>query len=304
MLPGMTSHEPAGYECPFCRIAGGHLPDRVVYRNERVMTLVNIKWWENNPGGCLVVPIEHFENVFELPARLGTPIQAAVREVAIAMKSALGCDGVSTRQHNEPAGNQDVWHHHTHVFPRWYGDGLYGSRTITPETEEVNRMAALLRGHLPKPDLNAMLPGKPSAAGVVLTDADGRILIVKPTYRDTWGIPGGGVDGQESPRAGCVREIREELGLDLEPGPLLAYEHRVNDLGIDTHRFLFDGPTLTRAQIDAIVLPADELSELRFVTLDEAVALLDPTLGRRLRAALEHRGEGRAIYLEDGEILR
>jgi histidine triad (HIT) family protein len=295
-------HEPEGYECPFCRIAGGHLPERVVYRNERVMTLVNIRWWENNPGGCLVVPIEHHENVYELPARLGTPIQAAVREIALAMKSALGCDGVSTRQHNEPAGNQDVWHHHTHVFPRWHGDGLYGSRASNVDVSEVNRMASLLREHLPKPDLNAMLPAKPSASGVVLTDVDGRILIVRPTYRDTWGLPGGGVDGTESPREGCVREIREELGLDLEPGALIAYEHRVNASGVDSHRFLFDGPVLTQSQIDAIALPPDELSDLRFVTLDEAVALLDPPQARRLQLALEHRGEGQAIYLEDGRI--
>lgn len=295
-------HEPDGYECPFCRIAAGHLPERVVYRNDRVMTLVNIKWWENNPGGCLVVPIEHHENVYELPPRLATPIQAAVREIALAMKSALGCDGVSTRQHNEPAGNQDVWHHHTHVFPRWYGDGLYGSRTFRPEMDEVNRMGALLREHLPTPDLDAMQPAKPSASGAVLTDADGRILVVRPTYRNTWGIPGGGVDGQESPREACVREIREELGLDLEPGPLLAYEHRLKS-GVDSHRFLFDGPMLSPAQIAAIRLPADELSEYRFVTLDEAVALLEPHLGRRLQLALEHRGDGRAVYLENGEIV-
>ena len=43
------------------------------------------------------------------------------------MKTAFGCPGVSTRQHNEPAGNQDVWHYHVHVFPRWHGDRLYGS---------------------------------------------------------------------------------------------------------------------------------------------------------------------------------
>ncbi|HEX4904492.1 MAG TPA: NUDIX domain-containing protein [Acidimicrobiales bacterium] len=299
-----SSHEPKGYECPFCRIASGHLPERVVYRNDAVMTLVNIKWWPNNPGGCLVVPIEHHENVFELPARLGTPIQAAVREVAVAMKSALGCDGISTRQHNEPAGNQDVWHHHTHVFPRWHGDDLYRSRGATVPMEEVNQMAALLRSHLPAPDLNAMLPAKPAAAGVVLTDADGRILVVRPTYRETWGIPGGGIDRLESPREGCIREIREELGLDLEPGELLAYEHRVNAAGEgDAHRFLFDGPVLTREQIAAIRLPADELSELRFVTLEEAVDLLEPALGRRLQRAVQHRGEGRALYLEDGQLV-
>lgn len=298
----MRSHAPDGYECPFCRIAGGHLPGRVVYRNERVMTLVNVKWWPNNPGGCLVVPVEHFENVFELPARLGTPIQAAVREVVFALKSALGCDGVSTRQHNEPAGNQDVWHHHTHVFPRWAGDDLYRTRGESVDMAEVNRMAALLRAHLPTPDLNAMLHAKPSAAAAVLTDVDGRVLIVKPTYRDTWGMPGGGADGSESPREACARELREELGLAVEPGALLAYEHCINADGVDSHRFLFDGPTLTPAQIAAIVLPADELSEYRFVTLDDALSLLDPPQARRLQLALEHCGDGRALYLEDGQI--
>jgi histidine triad (HIT) family protein len=142
-------HEPEGYDCPFCRIAAGHWPERVVYRNERVMTIVNIRWWPNNPGGCLVIPVEHFENVFELPARLGTPIQAAVRELAFAMKAAFDCDGISTRQHNEPAGNQDVWHHHTHVFPRFAGDDLYRSRGASVDDADVNRMAALLREHYP-----------------------------------------------------------------------------------------------------------------------------------------------------------
>ncbi len=53
------------------------------------------------------------------------------------MKVAYGCDGVSTRQHNEPAGNQDVWHYHMHVFPRYEGDDLYSQynkrRRIPPE---------------------------------------------------------------------------------------------------------------------------------------------------------------------------
>ena len=304
MVTANSSHEPEGYECPFCRIASGHLPERVVWRDEQVMTLVNIKWWPNNPGGCLVVPIEHHENVFALPPRLGTPIQAAVRDVALAMKSALGCDGISTRQHNEPAGNQDVWHHHTHVFPRWHGDDLYRSRGATVPMDEVDQMAALLREHLPERDQRLALGRKPAASGVLLTDADGRILVVKPTYRDDgWGIPGGGLDGQESPRDGCVREIREELGLDVEPGELLAYEHRVNAAGEDAHRFLFDGPVLTREQIAAIRLPADELSEHRFVTLEEAVDLLEPALARRLQRAVQHRGQGRALYLEDGELV-
>ena len=54
------------------------------------------------------------------------------------MKAAYSCDGVSIRQHNEPAGNQDVWHYHLHVFPRYAGDGLYGSqKELLPEKERA-----------------------------------------------------------------------------------------------------------------------------------------------------------------------
>ena len=73
----------------------------------------------------LVIPIEHHENLYDLPIDLGSALQRAIRDTALAMKAAFGCDGVSTRQHNEPAGNQDVWHYHVHVFPRFHDDDLY-----------------------------------------------------------------------------------------------------------------------------------------------------------------------------------
>lgn len=287
-------HEPDGYECPFCRIAAGPLPDRVVHRTEDVMVLVNIKWWPNNPGGLLVVPIEHHENVFDLPPVLGTPLQYAIRDAARALKSAFGCDGVSTRQHNEPAGNQDVWHHHTHVFPRWKGDGLYRSRGEQVPMGEVNRVAAILRDHWPPYESWSNVPGKPAAAGVLFFDRDGRLLIVEPTYRPEWGVPGGGVERDESPRDAAARETREELGLDIEPGRLICVDHRRSSP--DSVHFLFEGPTLTPDQVDAIALPPDELRSFRFAPLDEALPLLNPPLGRRIAATLGRTG----VYLEEG----
>lgn len=296
-------HEPEGYECPFCRIAAGHQARRVVHRTDDVMVLVNIKWWPNNPGGLLVVPVEHHENVYELPPALGTPLQRAIRDAALALKSAFGCDGVSTRQHNEPAGNQDVWHHHTHVFPRYHGDDLYRSRGAMVPTEEVDRMAALLRQHWPavedQSDLAVTVAGKPAAAGCLLYDDAGRILVVEPTYRDTWGIPGGALEPGESPLDGLRREVLEELGLAVEIGPLLAVDHR---RAVDSIRFVFDGPILAAEEIAAIALPADELRSFRFVELDEATRLLQPDLARRIRTALDHRGAGAAVYLEDGAL--
>jgi len=289
-------HEPDGYDCPFCRIANGHLPGRVVHRTEDVMVLVNIKWWPNNPGGLLVVPVEHHENAYDLPPDLGMSIQWAIRASAKALKSAFRCDGVSTRQHNEPAGNQDVWHHHTHVFPRYYGDRLYDLQGELVPLEEVERTAALLREHWPAWEPWYGVAGKPGAAGVLLWE-DGsrtRFLCVEPTYRDTWGIPGGAVERRESPWQAAKRETLEETGLDIDPGALLCVDHRRTEP--DSMHFVFDGPVLTPSQIAAIRLPEDELRSYRFLTVDDARSLLNPNLWTRIVAGLARPG----VYLEEG----
>lgn len=106
---------------------------------------VNPKWWPRNLGGLLVVPERHFENVYDLPADLGSPLQQAIRDAAFALKHHLRCDGISTRQHNEPAGDQDVWHYHVHVFPRYVDDDLYRQRGRRAAHEEVVDIAEGLR---------------------------------------------------------------------------------------------------------------------------------------------------------------
>ena len=144
-------HAPDGYDCPFCRIARGDdgrwtAQADVVYRSDEMVAFVASHWWPANPGHVLVVPTQHIENLYELPAELGGPLMRAVRKVAIAMKTAYACDGVSTRQHNETAGDQDVWHFHQHVFPRWDGDRLYErhcERALAEGHDKAARAAAL-----------------------------------------------------------------------------------------------------------------------------------------------------------------
>lgn len=139
----MYTHAPPDYRCPFCLIAAG-IEDPavatrqadVVLRDDLVVAFVAADWRSNNPGHVLVIPARHYENVYSLTLEVGASIQAAVRNVALAMKQAYRCDGVSTVQHNEPAGNQDVWHYHVHVFPRYDGDNLYRSPPKRPTTPE------------------------------------------------------------------------------------------------------------------------------------------------------------------------
>jgi histidine triad (HIT) family protein len=72
-----------------------------------------------------VIPRRHHENLYDLPDDVGHEIWDLTRRISVAMKKAYRCDGVSTRQHDEPAGDQDVWHLHVHVLPRYQGDQLY-----------------------------------------------------------------------------------------------------------------------------------------------------------------------------------
>ena len=148
----MYNHAPVDYVCPLCRnITTGEsdYPLEIVHRSQDVFVKMNPRWWPRNPGSALVVPTQHHENVFDLPLELALPIHAAVRDTALAMKAAFDCEGVSTRQHNEPAGNQDVWHYHVHVFPRFTNDGLYGSSAELANEVDLHRTASLLRSKWP-----------------------------------------------------------------------------------------------------------------------------------------------------------
>ncbi|MGW6199067.1 HIT family protein [Kribbella sp. NPDC055110] len=155
----MFNHAPENYECPFCRLgAGGE--DRltkqrdVVLRTDGALAFVASRWWPNNRGHVLVIPSSHHENLYDLPPAAGHAVQDVVREVAIAIRSTYGCDGVSTRQHNEPAGYQDAWLYHVHVFPRYVGDELYATRHLaeaaTAEEREpyVRRLLQYFEGRL------------------------------------------------------------------------------------------------------------------------------------------------------------
>jgi 8-oxo-dGTP diphosphatase len=143
------------------------------------------------------------------------------------------------------------------------------------------------------------LPRKWMAAGAVIRDAEGRVLMVEPTYKDAWEIPGGVVELDESPRAACARELREELGLALEPGRLLCLEwQHAEDDRTESLMFVYDGGVLPP---DAVLrLPAGELASYRFVPVGELGDVTVERLARRVRAALRALGTGTVVELESG----
>jgi len=157
---------------------------------------------------------------------------------------------------------------------------------------------------LPPAEYYASLPKSITGAGAILHDADGRILLVRPSYRDdTWEIPGGGLEEGEFPWQGARREVKEELGLDLRPGRLLVVDWV--PAGSDGRpvlaNFLFDGGRLTPAQARRrIVLQPEELSEWRLTGPDEWPELLAPHMVRRLHACADALATGSTAYLHHG----
>lgn len=149
---------------------------------------------------------------------------------------------------------------------------------------------------------NAKQARKRVAADVLLRDALGRVLLVDPTYKPGWDLPGGMAEANEPPEEAARRELREELGRDIDLLGLLAVDwvapHGPWD---DQIAFIFHGGTLDD---DQALRPHDhELSEARFVPLEEARELVSERMRRRLGAAVKALKDGRPMYLRDGRRL-
>lgn len=147
---------------------------------------------------------------------------------------------------------------------------------------------------LPRDQWLASLPRSYTAAGMLLTDEAGRVLVLKPNYRPGWQFAGGVLDIGEDAHECARRELLEETGLRIEPGRLLvvSWAHPSDQLDHPSVHFIFDAGTVPVGT--PIALQEEELEEYRWVAPEEAMALVGPARELRLRAALAAR--------EDGEV--
>lgn len=130
------------------------------------------------------------------------------------------------------------------------------------------------------------MSGRRMGSGALIRDPQGWILVVKPSYKEFWEIPGGAIEPGESPRACCQRELGEELGLEISVGRLLVIDWLPpTPSNPDGWMFVYDGGVLDETTAAQISLPQEELLEWRFVKPEELDEYLPTHMVRRIRVA-------------------
>lgn len=141
----MYNHTSENYICPICLGVKGIenedtllKQDDLIYKDDLVSVFINSFWIDTARGHVIVVPNEHYENIFDLPNEVGYRIFEVTKKVALAMKESYGCDGITLRQNNEPASDQHAFHYHQHIFPRYDGDSFNVNMTKKSILSEPN----------------------------------------------------------------------------------------------------------------------------------------------------------------------
>ena len=107
--------------CIFCKIANGEIPSRTIYENDLFRVIL-----DNGPateGHALVLPKDHYANLFEIPADTAAAAMKTAQTVAAMLKEKLHADGLNLVQNNGETAGQTVHHFHMHIIPRYKGDG-------------------------------------------------------------------------------------------------------------------------------------------------------------------------------------
>lgn len=143
----MYNHAPKEYECPICIGVGGIENDAtlirqsdIVYKDDFVMAFISSFFVGKNEGHVIIVPKEHFENLYDLPEKIAHAIVDLSKKVALAVRESYHADGVTIQQNNEPAGGQHAFHYHMHVFPRYKDDMIYQHMYAKKSTTALQRL--------------------------------------------------------------------------------------------------------------------------------------------------------------------
>ena len=130
--------------CIFCKIANGEIPSKTIEENDMFRVVLDVG--PATKGHALILPKDHYSNLYELPEEVAAEALKLAKKVALKMKERLHCDGVNLVQNNEEAAGQTVFHFHMHVIPRYKEDGqVIGWKPGIPTGEELEAVCELLK---------------------------------------------------------------------------------------------------------------------------------------------------------------
>ena len=104
-------------DCIFCKIANGEIPSTTIYENSDFRVFFDIN--PASKGHCLIVPKQHYADVYELPGELAGEAMKLAKRMATHMTTVLNCDGFNIMQNNGEVAGQTVFHYHLHLIPRY-----------------------------------------------------------------------------------------------------------------------------------------------------------------------------------------
>lgn len=108
--------------CIFCKLANGEIPTATLYEDDDFRVILDAS--PAAKGHALIIPKEHFANLYELSDELAAKVLVLAKKMIIRLTDLLGCDGYNIVQNNGEAAGQTVFHFHLHMIPRYKDDGV------------------------------------------------------------------------------------------------------------------------------------------------------------------------------------
>lgn len=131
--------------CIFCKIAAGEIPSKTLYEDEEFRVILDLG--PATRGHALILPKNHYRNLFELPEDQAEKAMVLAKKMALQMREKLQCDGLNLVQNNEEVAGQTVFHFHMHLIPRYEGDGqVIGWKPGKPEDKELEEVRKIIAG--------------------------------------------------------------------------------------------------------------------------------------------------------------
>ncbi len=131
--------------CIFCKILAGDIPSYKVYEDDEFTVILDAG--PATRGHALIIPKDHYKNLYELPEELAAKAFVLGKKMITALTKALGCDGYNLVQNNGAVAGQTVEHFHLHLIPRYEGDDAgFGWHMGSLDAEDAQAILEQIKG--------------------------------------------------------------------------------------------------------------------------------------------------------------